>query len=153
MNQITERIDRKRATGAVPTFAARFAEVLPAGAQPLGLFRSDTQCGHAQPAPTGLAGHSMTLSLASLTFESRQVMLSNLWIGEPARKHRVIDTDILHAVRTAMRRDVIDEDLTMLIGPASDGALLEIGVLDIDGDDLVVIHAMPLRQKFYRFLE
>ena len=46
----------------------------------------------------------------------------------------------------------IDEDLTMLIGPASDGALLEIGVLDIDGDDPVVIHAMPLRPKFYRFL-
>ena len=35
---------------------------------------------------------------------------------------------------------------------ASDGALLEIGVLDIDGDDPVVIHAMALRQKFYRFL-
>lgn len=51
-----------------------------------------------------------------------------------------------------MRRVVIDEDLTMLIGPASDGALLEIGVPDIDGDDPVVIHAMALRQKFYRFL-
>ena len=74
-------------------------------------------------------------------------------IGEPARKHGVIDADILHAVRTAMRKVVIDEDLAMLIGPASDGALLEIGVLDVDGDDPVVIHAMPLRQKFYRFLE
>ena len=74
-------------------------------------------------------------------------------IGEPARKHGVIDADISHAVRTAMRKVAIDEDLTMLIGPASDGALLEIGVLDIDGDDPVVIHAMPLRQKFYRFLE
>ena len=73
-------------------------------------------------------------------------------IGGPARKHGVIDADIRHAVRTAMRRVVIDEDLTMLIGPASDGALLEIGVLDIDGDDPVVIHAMALRQKFYRFL-
>ena len=40
----------------------------------------------------------------------------------------------------------------MLIGPASDGALLEIGVLDLEGDDAVVIHAMALRQKFYRFL-
>jgi hypothetical protein len=51
-----------------------------------------------------------------------------------------------------MRRVVVDEDLTMLIGPASDGAILEIGILDIDGDDPVVIHAMPLRPKFYRFL-
>jgi hypothetical protein len=76
-----------------------------------------------------------------------------LRIGEPARKHGVIDADITHAVRTAMRRVVLKEDLTMLIGPATDGALLEIGVLGIDGDDPVVIHAMPLRQKFYRFLE
>jgi hypothetical protein len=37
-------------------------------------------------------------------------------------------------------------------GPASDGALLEIGVLDIDGDDPVVIHADTLRPKFYKFL-
>ena len=40
----------------------------------------------------------------------------------------------------------------MLIGPAAVGALLEIGVLDIYGGDPVVMHAMPLRQKFYRFL-
>lgn len=46
----------------------------------------------------------------------------------------------------------MDEKLSMLIGPASDGALLEIGVLDIEGDDPVVIHAMPLRPRFYRFL-
>ncbi len=40
----------------------------------------------------------------------------------------------------------------MLIGPAADGALLEIGVLGVERDDPVVIHAMHLRQKFYRFL-
>ncbi len=73
-------------------------------------------------------------------------------IGEPARKHKVADADIWHAARTAVRRVDLDEDLTMLIGPASDGALLEIGVLEIDGDDPVIIHAMALRTKFYRFL-
>lgn len=73
-------------------------------------------------------------------------------IGEPARKHGVSDADIWHAVRNAVRWVEMDDDLTMLIGPASDGALLEIGVLDIDGDDPVVIHAMALRRKFYRFL-
>lgn len=73
-------------------------------------------------------------------------------IREPAGKHDVPDADIQHAVRSAVRRVDMDDDLTMLIGPASDGALLEIGVLDIDGDDPVVIHAMPLRPKFYRFL-
>ncbi len=36
----------------------------------------------------------------------------------------------------------------MLIGPASDGALLEFGVLDLEGDDPVIIHAMPLSPKF-----
>jgi hypothetical protein len=48
----------------------------------------------------------------------------------------------------AMRRVLLDDDLVMLIGPASDGALLEIGVLDIEGDDPVVIHAQPLRRSF-----
>jgi hypothetical protein len=73
-------------------------------------------------------------------------------IGEPARKHGVPDADIEHGVRNAIRRVALEENLTMLIGPATDGAMLEIGVLDLDGDDPVVIHAMPLREKFYRFL-
>ena len=43
----------------------------------------------------------------------------------------------------------MEDDLTMLIGPARDGAPLEIGVLDLNGEDPVVIHAMRLRPKFY----
>ena len=73
-------------------------------------------------------------------------------IGEPARKHGVSEADIAHAVRNAIRWVEMDDDLTMLIGAATDGALLEIGVLDIDGDDPVAIHAMPLRPKFFEFL-
>lgn len=73
-------------------------------------------------------------------------------IGEPALRHGVAEPDALHAVRNAMRRIVMDEDLTMLIGPAVDGQILEIGVLDLDGNDPVVIHAMSLRPKFRRFL-
>jgi hypothetical protein len=69
-------------------------------------------------------------------------------IGGPARKHGVADADIWHAVRNVDMGD----NLTMLIGPGSHGALLEIGVLDMDGDDPVVIHAMPQRPKFYRLL-
>jgi hypothetical protein len=71
-------------------------------------------------------------------------------IGEPARKHGVPDEDIWHGVRNASRR-IRDDDLTLLIGPAQDGKL-EVGVLDPDGDDPVIIHAMPLRRKFCRFL-
>jgi hypothetical protein len=73
-------------------------------------------------------------------------------IGEPARKHGIGDDDIWHAVRTAIRTIEMDEDLTMLIGPARDGAPLEIGVLDLGGEDPVVIHAMRLRAKFYPFI-
>jgi hypothetical protein len=73
-------------------------------------------------------------------------------IGEPARKHGVSDEDIWHAVRNALRKVTMDDDLTMLIGPSRSGSMLEVGVLDIDGDDPVVIHAMPLRSKFYPFL-
>jgi hypothetical protein len=38
----------------------------------------------------------------------------------------------------------------MVVGPATTGNLLEIGILDRDGDDSVVIHAMGLRPKFQR---
>ncbi|MGO8955884.1 MAG: hypothetical protein ACLQFR_00705 [Streptosporangiaceae bacterium] len=46
----------------------------------------------------------------------------------------------------------MDDDLTMLIGPARDGTPLEIGVLDINGEDPVIIHAMRLRPRFYSFI-
>jgi hypothetical protein len=73
-------------------------------------------------------------------------------IGQPARKHGVDEADIWHAVRSATRRIEMDDDLTLLIGPARDGTPLEIGVLDLNGDDAVVIHAMRLRPKFYQFI-
>ena len=73
-------------------------------------------------------------------------------IGEPARKHGVAAEDIRHATRNAVRRITMDDDLTMLIGPTRDGALLEIGVLDLNGEDAVNIPAMPLRPSFRRFL-
>ena len=73
-------------------------------------------------------------------------------IGQPAWKHGVSEEDIRHAVRNAMRRIDLDEDLTMLIGPAADGTLLEIGVLGLEGEDPVVIHAMELSRRFYPFL-
>jgi hypothetical protein len=76
-------------------------------------------------------------------------------IGEPAREHGVPDEDIWHALRNAMRRvtdDQVDDDLLMLIGAARDGTPLELGILDADGPDPVVIHAMMLRRKFRRFL-
>ena len=62
------------------------------------------------------------------------------------------DDDIWHAVRNATRKIEMDEDLTMLIGPARDGTPLEMGVLGLGGEDPVVIHAMRLRPEFYPFI-
>jgi hypothetical protein len=73
-------------------------------------------------------------------------------IGKPAHKHGIAETDIWHAIRNAVRRVDMGESLTMLIGPSSAGTFLEIGILDLEGEDPVVIHAMALRTKFYRFL-
>jgi hypothetical protein len=55
-------------------------------------------------------------------------------------------------VRNAIHKIDMDEDLTMLIGPTRDGAPLELGVLGLDSDDPVIIHALPLWAKFYRLL-
>lgn len=74
-------------------------------------------------------------------------------IGEPAKRHGITDSDILHATRNAIRRVLMDDDLVMLIGPAVDGSMLEIGILDIDGPDPVLIHAMPLRPRFHKLLD
>lgn len=41
--------------------------------------------------------------------------------------------------------------MVVLVGPSRAGALLEIGVLDPDGDALI-IHAMPARPGFYPYL-
>lgn len=72
-------------------------------------------------------------------------------ISEPARRHGVTDLDIEHAVRMAWSQIDMGEGLTMVFGPSANGAPLEVGVLDIDGDDPAVIHAMPARAKFARF--
>jgi hypothetical protein len=47
----------------------------------------------------------------------------------------VADHDIRHAVRKAVRHIVMDDELTMLIGPATDGSMVEIGDLDLLGED------------------
>jgi N-acetylmuramic acid 6-phosphate (MurNAc-6-P) etherase len=68
-------------------------------------------------------------------------------IADAARKHGVTDLDIEHAVRNAIR--VISQgERDLYIGADRTGRLLEVVVLDDDGQ-LVVIHAMALRPQFY----
>jgi len=74
----------------------------------------------------------------------RDKVSCQLRISESAGKHGVAHEDIWHAMRNAIRLHQEDE-FTMLVGPATDGSLLEIGILDADTDDPVVIHSMPLR--------
>ncbi|MBA2560926.1 MAG: hypothetical protein H0V07_13775 [Propionibacteriales bacterium] len=58
---------------------------------------------------------------------------------------------MLHALRNYMSVFVDEGDaaLAMFIGPAQDGTtVLEVGVVE-DDDDPRIIHAMPVRAKFW----
>jgi len=69
-------------------------------------------------------------------------------IAETTRKHGVADEDMLHAVRNTIAQWRLDDDFTMRVRPACDGNLLEVGVLGIDTDDPVIVHAMPCRPQY-----
>lgn len=73
-------------------------------------------------------------------------------IADSARKHGVADEDMLHALRLPLRLVRQGDDRVLYIGADADGRLLEIVVLDAESDEPAVIHAMPLRPKFYRYL-
>lgn len=70
-------------------------------------------------------------------------------ITDSARKHGVADDDMLHALRNYVDLFGLDEGMTMVIGPAYDGHLLEVGVVDAQ-DGQVVVHAMQARRRFLR---
>ena len=59
--------------------------------------------------------------------------------------------DMEHAIKYALNSLIVD-DITMFLGPARDGVLLEVGVVGYDDDEPAVIHAMKLRPKFYPYL-
>ncbi len=74
-----------------------------------------------------------------------------LEVADSARKHGVTEEDILHAIRNAVR-EITDGERTLLIGPDRASRLLEVVALDFDSNNPIVIHAMVLRTKFFRFL-
>ncbi len=69
-------------------------------------------------------------------------------IAASARKHGVAAADILHAVAHPLRTftDQGDLSLVMVVGPARNGVILEVGLVD-DDTDLRVVHAQPARRK------
>lgn len=69
-------------------------------------------------------------------------------IVQTARKHDITDDDMLHAVRNPIAQWQLDDDFTMRVGPARNGYLLKIGILGIDTDDPVIVHAMRARPQY-----
>ena len=76
-------------------------------------------------------------------------------IHESARKHGVADQDILHAIDHALAIEDAgeDPDRWLLIGPDTAANLLEVVVMITAEGTQIVIHAMPLRDKYVRLLE
>jgi hypothetical protein len=68
-------------------------------------------------------------------------------LAPSAFRHDVPVDDIRHAVEHAIAMRELD-DLDMYIGPARDGALLEIGISTREPLDGWVVHAMPARPRF-----
>jgi hypothetical protein len=75
-------------------------------------------------------------------------------IKASAPKHGIADDDIRHAWEQALRLIEVEyagEERLLVIGPARDGSLLELVVMDPDHPDRI-IHADALRPKFYAYL-
>lgn len=70
-------------------------------------------------------------------------------VAPSAHKHGITEEALLHALAHPVRIFALDEGFTMLIGADHAGRLLEVGV--VEGDlALVVVHAMPARDKYLR---
>ena len=76
-------------------------------------------------------------------------------IHDSARKHGVADQDIRHAIDHALAIEDAgeDPDRWLLIGPDPAGNLLEVVVLITAEGTQIVIHAMPMRDKYARLLD
>ncbi len=72
-------------------------------------------------------------------------------IADSARRHAVSDDDIRGATSVPLRIVRQGADRVLVIGADTAGRLVEVVVLDPEGDP-VAIHAMPLRPKFYQYL-
>jgi hypothetical protein len=75
-------------------------------------------------------------------------------IHDSGRRHGVADDDILHAIDHALAFEDAGEDPDhwVLIGPDTAGYLLEVVVMITTEGNQLVIHAMPMREKYRRLL-
>lgn len=75
-----------------------------------------------------------------------------LRIHPAARKHGISDSDIQHAVKHAMACDDLGNWKRLYLGPARDGALLEVVILARGRKPAMAIHAMRMRAKYWPIL-
>lgn len=66
-----------------------------------------------------------------------------------ARKHGIREQDIRHAFRNVIEVRRHTKDGLVYVGPAQNGALLELAIVEID-DDWSIVHAMRLRKGFVK---
>lgn len=75
-------------------------------------------------------------------------------VAASARKHGISDADIRHAWTHALRvvvQDYDGQDRLLVLGPARDGALLELVAISADRP-YRIIHADRMRPKFLDYL-
>ena len=68
-------------------------------------------------------------------------------VADSALKRDLLREAILHAFRNPIRAYDLGDGFTMLIGPAPDADLLEVGVVG-GTEGPVVVHAMRARRRF-----
>lgn len=73
-------------------------------------------------------------------------------IYSSARKHGVVDADMVHAVQHALAVGEQDDAKVLYLGPDRAGNLLEVVSVARDDGTEIVIHAMRMRAKYEPFL-
>jgi hypothetical protein len=73
-------------------------------------------------------------------------------IHPAARRHRIADEDIEHAVANAMAIDDQDDETRLYLGPARNADLLEVVTILRDDGSEIAIHAMKMRPGYRRLL-
>ena len=76
--------------------------------------------------------------------------MQEILVAASALKHGVEKEAVLHAVRNSVDAFGLDEGLTMIVGPARNAMLLEVGFIESEDGAMVAIHCMNVRNKYLR---
>ena len=66
-------------------------------------------------------------------------------VWKTAYRHGYSKADIFHALRNPLKAVYGNDDMYMIIGPAENGAVIEVGF----GDTGAIVHAMDARSKYW----